>query len=120
MSESTPSPNALRVDTQHHGSAAIVRLVGSANMDVSADLQDRLLELVDTPVEQLILDLSDLEFVSSVGLGAFVAAHVRCRHHNGVVKLVAPQPKILELLSVTKLINLFPIHDSVEAAIAAG
>jgi len=120
MSQSTSSPSAFQVDVEHRGTATIVRLVGSANMDVSADLQDRLLELADAPVERLILDLSALEFISSVGLGAFVAAHLRCCHHHGAVKLVAPQPKILELLNVTKLIKLFPIHDSVEAAMTAG
>ena len=120
MSNPSSSADGLRVEVEHRDRAAIVKLTGSANMDVADDLQERLLELVDTPTDQLILDLSELQFVSSVGLGAIIAAHLRCRHHDGEIRLVAPPPKILELLEVTKLTKLFAIYDSVEAAIAAG
>ena len=119
MSNSTSLPDTLQVDVEHRGKVAVIRLAGSANMVVSDSLEARLVEVVDAAAEQLILDLSDLQFISSVGLGALVAAHLRCRHHKSVVKLVGPQPKIRELLEVTRLTKLFSIHDSVEAALAA-
>jgi anti-sigma B factor antagonist len=119
MSNPSSPAEALRIDVEHRGNIAVMKLSGSANMDVSGILQDRLYELVDSPIEQLVVDLSGLEFVSSVGLGAIIAAHLRCRHHRCVVKLVAPQPRILELLDVTKLTRLFPIHRSVEEAVTS-
>ncbi len=119
MSNVPSSADVLRIDVERRDDTAIIRLRGSANMDVAGDLRERLIELVDTPMDQLILDLSELQFVSSVGLGAIIAAHLRCRHHNCVVKLVAPPAEILELLEVTKLTNLFTIYGSVESALAA-
>ena len=89
-------------------------------MDVATDLQEQLIELVEAPTGRLVLDMSGLEFVSSVGLGAIVAAHLRGRHHNCEVRLVRPRAKILELLEVTKLTKLFPIYESIEAALAEG
>lgn len=118
MSDASPQ-DSLRIDVEDHGEAAVIRLVGSATMDVSADLQEELIGLVDRPMKQIVLDLSELEFVSSVGLGAIIAAHLRCRHHNCVVKLVTPPPKIRELLEVTRLTRLFDICDSVAEALAA-
>ena len=120
MSNPSLPADALRIDVERRDRTAIIRLVGSADMETAADLQEQLVELVDAPMDQLILDLSELAFVGSVGLGAIIAAHLRCRHHHGVVKLVAPPPRILELLDVTKLTKLFGIYDSVESAVAAG
>ncbi len=110
----------FRIQVEPRGDATVVQLAGWASMDVSAGLKDTLINLVDVKRKQLILDLSALEFISSVGLGGIIAAHLRCRHCDGSIKLVSPQPAIRELLNVTKLTKLFPIYDSVESAIAAG
>ncbi|UCD27455.1 MAG: STAS domain-containing protein [Planctomycetota bacterium] len=119
MSEK-PSPfkDALRYDVDRRDNVIVVKLAGSAHMENLTDLQDKLLKLVNDRPEQLIIDLSDLNFISSMGLGGIIAAHLKCRHHNGVVKLVAPQPAIMDLLEVTRLTKLFPIYDTVENAIA--
>jgi anti-sigma B factor antagonist len=109
----------LRMTIERHGPATVVKLSGSAHMVVSNSLRDRLVSLVDENTRELVLDLADLEFINSVGLGAIIAAHLRCRHHNGVVKVVAPRPAIHELLAVTKLTHLFPVHPTVEAALAS-
>lgn len=109
----------LRVTVQRRGAATVVKLAGSANMVVSSALRDQLVGLVDEHTSQLVLDLTELEFINSVGLGAIIAAHLRCRRHNGVVKVVGPRPAIHDLLSVTRLTHLFPVHASVEAALAS-
>ena len=116
MEPPTPS-ETLGVAVEPRPDATVVRLTGSANMDVSAGLRDQLISLVDTHRKQLILDLSGLNFISSVGLGGIIAAHLRCRYCHGEIKLVAPQPPIRELLEVTKLTKLFPIYETIESAI---
>lgn len=110
--------DALRIDIQHRGDVAIVKLSGSANMDVCGTLQDRLYELAEQSIRQLILDLSDLDFMSSVGLGAIIAAYLRCRLRNCEVKLVGPRPRILELLDLTRLTRLFDVFRTVDEAVA--
>lgn len=109
----------LHVSVERRGPATVVKLSGSAHMVVSSALRDRLVGLVDENTRELVLDLADLEFINSVGLGAIIAAHLRCRRHNGVVKVVAPRPAIHEILQVTKLTHLFTVHPSVEAALSS-
>lgn len=116
---STASSGELRVEVARKGPALIYKLAGSAGMNVATDLKDRLLDQVDSSTRQLIIDLSDLDFISSVGLGGIIAAHIRCCHQNTVIKLVNPQPSIRQMLEVTKLEVLFPIHRSVDEALAA-
>jgi anti-sigma B factor antagonist len=107
----------LSVDVDHRGTVAIVKLAGSADMDVTGHLREQLVGLVDENTSNLVLDLADLDFINSVGLGAIIAAYLRCRRHNGAMKVVAPKPAIQELLSVTKLTSLFPVHISVDSAL---
>jgi anti-sigma B factor antagonist len=119
MPPSASPARTLRIDVEQRGPAAIVTLDGSATVDVSNDLRDRLLSLMVGAVEQVVVDLSGLRFVASAGLGALVAAHLRCRQRGGMLKLVAPPSNILQILNVTHLTKLFPIYESVEAALAA-
>ncbi len=109
----------LRLDVEPRGDALVARLVGSANMINAADLQDQLFAIVDRKPSHLVLDLSQLAFINSVGLGGIIAAHVRSRRQKGVISIAAPTPDILELLRVTNLTRLFPVYDSVDDAIAS-
>lgn len=116
---SLPDPGeAFRITVEQRGDYAVAKLSGSAGMDLSADLQDQLYELADLPIKRLILDLSDLEFMSSVGLGAIIAAHQRCRLRDCRVQLVGLQPRILELLEVTRMTQLFDVYKTLDEALA--
>lgn len=108
----------LQIEVTQQGPTTIVKLIGSANMVTASDLKDQLLKLVKEEPNRLLLDLSELDFISSVGLGAIIAAHIRCRHHNGRIEMVAPQPDILDLLTVTNLTSLFAVHESMADALA--
>ncbi len=101
------------------GATKIVRVAGSASMDSGNELRDRLVSMIEADTRHLILDLADLEFINSVGLGGIIAAHLRCRRADGEILLAAPQPAIRELLDVTRLTKLFSIHDTVDSALAA-
>ena len=117
MSPSSPT-GLLKLETEHRGNAVIARLIGSANMVSATDLQDDLFALVDQNPSQIVLDLSRLAFINSLGLGGIIAAHVRYRRQNGTIALAAPPPEIMELLRITNLTRLFPIYDTVETALA--
>lgn len=119
MAGSTPpSGEDFQFDVEQHGEAAVVKLAGSIHMNVCERLQTELLKLIDRPTRKVVLDLSQLTFICSLGLGALVAAHLRSRHHRGAVRLVAPEPSIRNLLEITKLVKIFPPYDSVEVALA--
>ena len=114
MSPSPPT-GSLKLEIEHRGNAVVARLIGSANMVSANDLQDDLFALVDRNPGQIVLDLSQLAFINSLGLGGIIAAHVRYRRQSGTIVLAAPPPEIQELLRVTNLTRLFPIYDTVEA-----
>ena len=118
MSGPTAQPLVVELaDTR--GPTRVVRVSGSASMDSGSELRDRLVSLTDASTRRLVLDLADLEFINSLGLGGIVAAHLRLRSKQSEIHIAAPQPAIRELLDVTRLTKLFPVHDSVEHAMAS-
>ena len=113
------TPQGLVISEQTIGPAGGLRLRGSAGMAEADHLRQRLEELAALKYPLIVLDLAAMEFISSLGLGAIVTGHVRCRHHNGQLRLVNPQPAVMQLLETTRLTKLFGIFASVEKAIAA-
>src|SRR5690606_12827581 len=108
---------AVRVDRQ--GDAAVVHLSGSCTMTCSETLGNTLRELGSEGFRVIAVDVSKLDFIESSGLGGIVAGYLRTRKHKGELRLVNPAPDILRVFEMTRLVQLFGIYPSVEAAIAA-
>ena len=64
----------------------------------------------------IIVDLADLDFMDSSGLAALVLARRHARQAGGDLLLVAPQRRVLRILTVTRLIEVFPVYACVEDA----
>ena len=60
-----------------------------------------------------------VDFLDSTGLGVLVGGLKRVRAHDGSLRLVCTQERILKIFDITGLDKVFGLHDSVSAAIAA-
>jgi anti-sigma B factor antagonist len=111
--------DALSVDikTEHNGDAIIYRLHGSLDLATSPSVRAALLEAADEGKHEIIVDLSELEFLDSTGLGALIGAHRRALEHDGRVRLVVCEGMISRLLTITGLMKVFAVYRSVEAAL---
>jgi anti-anti-sigma factor len=96
---------------------AIIRVRGELDFGTTPRLAERLAGL-PAPGQSLIFDLSGLEFCDSSGLGALIAAHKATRAAGGHVHLAAVTPIVLTAIHVTSLDQMFPLHESVAAALA--
>jgi anti-sigma B factor antagonist len=69
----------------------------------------------------IILDLAGLEFIDSSGVAALVRARKHARHARADLLLAGPQQQVLRVLALTRMIDVFSVHASVdEAASSAG
>ena len=91
-------------------------LRGATRLDEPEELATQLSQLIQPSAPHLILELSELEFLTSVGLGAIVSAHNRARSFNGRVSVVNPQPEVANLLSITRVDQLASVYPTLEAA----
>lgn len=95
----------------------IIALKGSLNSKQQAD---NLLEEIDfyynEGVSSIILDLMEMEYMNSSGLGIFISILTQTRNRNGEVVVMNIPKKINQLLVITKLNNVFSIAHNLEEA----
>ena len=86
----------------------------------SKELKDYFLELMEKGTKALILDLSEVRFVDSSGLGALLSGHKNAGLRNGRFALAGVQARVQSMFELTRLTKVFEIHQNVEDAFAVG
>jgi anti-sigma B factor antagonist len=92
------------------------RIVASENV---GQLKDKVTSLIFQGDKNVVLNLANVNYVDSSGLGALVACHGSALRGGGSVKLANVTKRIEDLLIMTKLLTVFESFDSEEAAIAS-
>jgi anti-sigma B factor antagonist len=107
----------LTVSSRQEGVHTIVSVRGEIDVYTAPSLRERLNELVASGHYDLIVDLEGVEFLDSTGLGVLVGGLKRVRSHDGTLRLVCAQEKILKVFRITGLTKVFPIHPTLDAAL---
>ena len=97
----------------------VLRLAGEVDVATAPRLRDRLVQLITEGPPRLVVDLSGLTFIDSMGLGALVSGLKRARALGGDLRLAGPTDHVAKVLAITRLDQAFLVGDSVEAALAA-
>lgn len=108
---------AFTIEIEKHGEAVIIRPHGRITELEAHDLNRDLLAQIEEGARRIVVDLNDVSFMTSSGLGAFMCAHKRGRETGMVLTLAALQPLVRDIVTATKLHKLFPIFDTVEEAL---
>jgi len=66
---------------------------------------------------KIILNLAKVPYLDSAGLGEIIRCFTALRRCGGSLKLLAPNPRIIDLLNITKLLNVFDSYDNEATAI---
>ncbi|MFQ6008387.1 MAG: STAS domain-containing protein [Candidatus Zixiibacteriota bacterium] len=82
-------------------------------------LHDKLHEVLEAGKKKVVIDLSQVEWMNSTGLGILISTYTTLRNNDGELKLANVTDKILSLLTITKLVTVFDTHDSVDEAVKA-
>ncbi|HUR17364.1 MAG TPA: STAS domain-containing protein [Acidimicrobiales bacterium] len=109
------------VEAEVVGTQAVVVVTGEIDALTAPALNAKLLELAETGVERVVVDLQGVTFIESVGLGTLVAARKRLGTGDKTVCLVIAdhQVNVRRPFEITRLDEVFPIHPTREAAIDA-
>ncbi len=109
---------SIDVSSANDGAIQLFALSGTLDIATSPSLRAALMEAADRDKHEIIVDLSQLEFLDSTGLGALIGAHKRAAEHDGAVRLVTHEGQILRLLRITGLLDVFSVYPTVEAALS--
>lgn len=96
----------------------VVRASGEVDVATAPALRNQLTTLVEGGTDRLLVDLEDVDFIDSTGLGVLVGAVRRARAAEGDVRLVCTNPRILKVFQATGLDEVFAIGATVDETAA--
>lgn len=108
----------LSLETRTVDDRTVLRVGGEIDVYTAPRLRERLVQLVDEGVRHVVVDMEQVEFLDSTGLGVLVGGLKRARTVDGSLALVCEQPRILKIFRITGLERVFDIYPSVDAALA--
>ncbi|MBI3910747.1 MAG: STAS domain-containing protein [Armatimonadetes bacterium] len=93
----------------------VIRLAGELDLMTAAKARDAILAALDECPRVLVLDVRDLTYIDSAGVGVLLAGWQRARNQGGKIVLLAPQPTVKRILSIAGLDEAFPACADEEA-----
>jgi anti-sigma B factor antagonist len=100
------------------GDVAIVDLSGRITLGEGSGLvRSTIKDLVGTGQKKILVNLKDVTYIDSAGLGELVGSYASVTNGGGNIKLLHPQNKVHDLLQVTKLYTVFVAFDDEMAAL---
>lgn len=109
----------LGIDVQHHDKAAIVNLSGEIDVYTAPKFKESLINLIEEGIHDIVVNLQDVTFMDSTGLGALVGGLKRVKPLGGSLVLICTQEKILKIFEITGLNKVFPIYQTTDQATKA-
>ena len=107
----------LSVEVDQAEGYTICRPVGELDAYTVSQFRESLADLANSP--RLLIDMSDVPFVDSAGLGALIGGIRRAREMGGDVAVSCSRPTLTRLLKTTGFDRIVTVADTVEAAAAA-
>src|SRR5579862_2431803 len=109
----------LKLSTRNLDGALVVDCVGRIVFgEETAYLRDAVKKLI-AEKQNVVLDLSGVNYIDSGGLGTLVALYTTARNSGSSIKLASLTQRVGDLLQITKLVTVFDVYETAEEAAAA-
>ena len=110
----------MSVSERRVGAITIVDVTGRLTLGDAADgLRDKVRSLLLQERGAIVVNLADVSYMDSSGLGALVSAFATVSRQGGTLKLLNLTKRLQDLLVITKLLNVFDCFDDEETAVAS-
>jgi anti-sigma B factor antagonist len=108
----------MEISERNDGKVTILSLAGKVTLgEGDVLLKDKLHSLLNQGRKDVLLNLAEVSYVDSAGLGAIVSAYTTMTREGGSLKLANVTRKLQDLLSITKLLTVFETFDSEDEAL---
>lgn len=111
----------MQLEERMAGDVAVIVVTGDITLNKGGDvvLRDKVRSLLQQGRTKLVVDLGNVSFVDSAGLGELVQAYATAKNKGGMLKLARTTKRLKDLLTVTKLVTVFDTFDSEAEAVAS-
>lgn len=106
----------MELSVRSDGTRTVVSLPGPRlDASRSGDFKRQMVELIDSGARRIVLDLSEVDFIDSSGLGAVVGCFKHVGQH-GTLELACLSPAVDKIFDLTRMNRVFTIHEEVPSA----
>jgi anti-sigma B factor antagonist len=111
---------SVKVTTQEVDGVSVVGLNGRIVLgEESGAMREAVKGLMAAGKKKVVLDMSNVTYIDSAGLGILVAAYVSAKTQGASIRLCALGHKFHEILQITRLLTIFEVYDTQAAAISS-
>lgn len=110
-------PMALDIEESSREGVEVFTLKGRLTIAESSTLREKISQITAAGKFKVVMDLSELEYIDSTGLGNLVICYTTIKKHGGALKLVNLNKRNLQLLLLTKLHTIFEVFHDVSDAV---
>lgn len=111
---------SMKVSTRQVDGVTILDLSGRITLgEGSVQLRDAVRDLLAKGQKQILLNLGDVNYIDSSGIGELVSAYTTARNQGGELKLLNLTKKVHDLLQITKLYTVFDVKDDEASAVGS-
>jgi anti-sigma B factor antagonist len=109
---------SIQVTTRQVGDVSVVDVVGRITLGEGASaLRETIRGLVAKDQKKVLLNLGEVSYIDSSGIGELVSGFTSVTNHGGQLKLLGLTKRVQDLLQITKLYTVFDIYDSEASAV---
>jgi len=109
---------SIKLSTRQVGDVSVVDVAGRITLgEGSSALRDLLREMVGKAQKKILLNLGDVSYIDSSGIGELVSGFTTVTNQGGQLKLLNLTKRVKDLLQITKLYTVFDVHDDEAAAV---
>ena len=111
---------ALTIASREVDGVTVLDLGGRITLgEGSVQLREAIRDLIGKGVKNILLNLGDVNYIDSSGLGELVSAYTTSKNQGASLKLLGLTKKVKDVLQLTKLYTVFDIYDAEATAIAS-
>lgn len=109
---------SVKLSTRQVGDVTVVDVAGRITLgEGSSALRDLLRDMVGKNQKKILLNLGDVSYIDSSGIGELVSGFTTVTNQGGQLKLLNLTKRVKDLLQITKLYTVFDVHDDEAAAV---
>ncbi len=107
----------MQINEKLVNGVTVLTIHGKILMGDDIAVKKKIDDLVSKGVKDIVLDLAEVPYIDSSGLGELIRCYTTMRKAGGNLKLANLTDKIVDLLTITKLVTVFDYYKSVELAV---
>ena len=109
---------SVKLSTRQVGGITVIDASGRITLGEGASaFRDLIRDLAAKGDKRILLNLSDVTYIDSSGIGEMVSGYTTVTNHGGVLKLLGLNKRVKDLLQITKLYTVFEVHDDEASAV---